>query len=41
MAADCASRSGVEVTLADSMPTFGRKIPYGWKVRTQFNHARR
>ena len=26
MAADCASRSGVEVTLADSMPTFGRKF---------------
>ena len=26
MAADCASRSGVEVTLADSMPTFGRKL---------------
>ena len=26
MAADFASRSGVEVTLADSMPTFGRKF---------------
>ena len=26
MAADFASRSGVEVTLADSMPTFGRKL---------------
>ena len=26
MAADFASRSGVEVTLADSIPTFGRKF---------------